>query len=97
MLLVDVIKGFVDLDSYVLQQLECAEELLGRGPDFFSIQSHFLAREQATASTTQSTSLLWRFLTQSNPPQERIRTDEGSEFHDGGAVQASDDDEGEFN
>ncbi|KAH7117488.1 hypothetical protein EDB81DRAFT_767268 [Dactylonectria macrodidyma] len=68
MVLVDVIKDFEDLDPGVLQRLERVEELLDNAHGFFSIQSHFQAREQATALIAQSASWLWHFLTQSDPP-----------------------------
>ncbi|KAI8396515.1 hypothetical protein FOFC_21063 [Fusarium oxysporum] len=80
MWLVDVIKGFPGLESNVLQQLERVEELLDFDNETFGFQSHFLTREQAIAPTTQSASLLWRFLRQSDSPQERICIDEGSEW-----------------
>jgi hypothetical protein len=70
---------------------------LESNPENFGFQSHFLARERAIAPTTQPESLLWRFLRQSDPPQERMCIDGGSERCDEESARLSDDCERELN
>ncbi|KAH7117536.1 hypothetical protein EDB81DRAFT_246077 [Dactylonectria macrodidyma] len=76
MWLLDVVESIPDLSEYTQKQIQWMDKVLDNNVGQFALRSHLSAKATATAEGDQSNPLLRSFLSQTEPPQRVVRSDE---------------------
>ncbi|KAH6959559.1 hypothetical protein BKA56DRAFT_561910 [Ilyonectria sp. MPI-CAGE-AT-0026] len=76
MWLLNVVESIPDLSEYTQKQIQWMDKVLDNNVGQFALRSHLSAKATATAEGDQANPLLRSFLSQTEPPQRVVRSDE---------------------
>jgi hypothetical protein len=84
MWLLNVVESVPDLCERTQEQIQWMDKVLDNNEGQFALRSHLNAKATATAERDQADPLLRCFLSQTEPPQRVVRSDECAYNTDGG-------------